>query len=80
MKAGIHPEYKKIPVKCSCGNEFEIGTALQADKYSVEVCDKCHPFYTGKMKIIDNAGRVSDFYRKFGKKDEKNEKDASSQE
>jgi len=67
MKAGIHPEYRQVQVRCSCGNQFELGSALNQENMRVEVCNKCHPFYTGKQKIIDTAGRVDSFYRKFGK-------------
>ncbi len=66
MKADIHPEYRTIKVKCSCGHEFETGSALQEDTLNIEVCSNCHPFYTGKQKIIDTAGRVDNFNRKFG--------------
>lgn len=65
MKADIHPEYRTIKVKCSCGYEFETGSALQEDSLTIEVCSNCHPFYTGKQKIIDTAGRVDSFNRKF---------------
>lgn len=65
MKADIHPAYKKIKVKCSCGHEFETGSALPDETLNIEVCSNCHPFYTGKQKIIDTAGRVDSFNRKF---------------
>ncbi len=68
MKQGIHPDYKQVRVTCSCGNEFVTGSSLGVDHYNIELCNKCHPFYTGKMKVIDNAGRVSDFYKRFGNK------------
>ncbi len=66
MKSGIHPEYKQIAVKCSCGNEFTTGSTLADKGLHVEVCNNCHPFYTGKQKIIDTAGRVDNFNRRFG--------------
>lgn len=66
MKADIHPEYRTIKVKCSCGHEFETGSSLHEDSLTIEVCSNCHPFYTGKQKIIDTAGRVDSFNRKFG--------------
>lgn len=66
MKADIHPPYHMIKVKCSCGHEFETGSSLPEDTLNIEVCSNCHPFYTGKQKIIDTAGRVDSFNRKFG--------------
>lgn len=66
MKSGTHPEYKKVAVKCSCGNNFETRSTLGQDQLHVEVCSNCHPFYTGKQKIVDTAGRVEDFNRRFG--------------
>jgi large subunit ribosomal protein L31 len=66
MKADIHPEYRTIKVKCSCGYEFETGSSLHEDSLTIDVCSNCHPFYTGKQKIIDTAGRVDSFNRKFG--------------
>lgn len=68
MKADIHPQYHPITVKCSCGYEFVTGSALPEESLSIEVCSSCHPFYTGKQKIIDTAGRVDSFNRRFGKK------------
>jgi large subunit ribosomal protein L31 len=68
VKAGIHPEYKTAKVLCSCGNTFE--TRSTAGDIHVEVCSSCHPFYTGKQKIMDTEGRVERFYRKYGKKTE----------
>jgi len=65
MQAGIHPEYSQIKVSCSCGHQFVTGSALGSD-LSVEVCNECHPFYTGKQKIVDTAGRVDKFAKKFG--------------
>ena len=67
MKADIHPEYKEINITCSCGNTFSTRSTLKND-LTVEVCSSCHPFYTGKQKIVDSAGRVDKFRRKYGKK------------
>ena len=67
MKEGIHPEYKAIKVTCSCGNVFETRSTLGKDLL-LEVCSKCHPFYTGKQKIVDTAGRVDRFQQKYGMK------------
>ncbi len=66
MKPEIHPEYKTITVTCGCGNSFETRSTLCRD-LAVEVCSACHPFYTGKQKILDTAGRVDKFRRKYGK-------------
>lgn len=64
MKAAIHPEYHEITVTCSCGNSFKTRSTL-ADNLNVEVCSSCHPFYTGKQKIVDTAGRVDKFRKKY---------------
>ena len=65
MKEGIHPAYGDVKVACSCGNEFQTRSTLGKDVH-IEVCSACHPFYTGKQKIIDTAGRVEKFNRKYG--------------
>ena len=65
MKAEIHPEYSDLKVICSCGNEFVTRSTLQEELH-IEVCSSCHPFYTGKQKIVDTAGRVDKFRRKYG--------------
>jgi large subunit ribosomal protein L31 len=64
MKASIHPEYKEIQVSCSCGNQFATRSTVGHDLH-VEVCSNCHPFYTGKQKIVDTAGRVDKFRKKY---------------
>ncbi len=64
MKQGIHPEYKKAVVTCACGEQFETGSVKQ--NLHVEVCSKCHPFFTGKQKFIDAGGRVDKFRKKYG--------------
>lgn len=66
MKEGIHPEYGNIQVVCSCGNKFTTRSTLEKDIH-IEVCSACHPFYTGKQKIVDTAGRVDKFRRKYGR-------------
>lgn len=66
MKAEIHPDYKEMTVTCSCGNVFETRSTY-GKPLSIEVCSVCHPFYTGKQKIVDTAGRVEKFRRKYGK-------------
>lgn len=65
MKKDIHPEYGVIKVKCSCGNEFETRSTLGHD-LQIDVCSACHPFYTGKQKIVDTGGRVERFNKRFG--------------
>src|SRR5256886_14453847 len=64
MKAAIHPEYQEITVTCTCGNTFKTSSTLGHD-LQVEVCSNCHPFYTGKQKIVDTAGRVDKFRKKY---------------
>ena len=66
MKAEIHPEYGEITVTCSCGNTFTTQSTLGEKDLHLEVCSQCHPFYTGKQKILDTAGRVDKFRRKYG--------------
>ncbi|MDT8363975.1 MAG: 50S ribosomal protein L31 [Nitrosomonas sp.] len=67
MKAGIHPEYNEITVTCSCGETFATKSTLNKPLH-IEVCSSCHPFYTGKQKIVDTAGRVEKFNQKYGKR------------
>ncbi len=66
MKDGIHPDYKKTTIKCVCGNEIETGSVV--DNITVEICNKCHPFYTGQQKILDSEGRVERFNKRYGSK------------
>jgi len=65
MKEGIHPNYQPIKVVCSCGNEFSTRSTIGKEVLHIEVCSMCHPFYTGKQKIVDTAGRVDKFRRKY---------------
>ena len=65
MKENIHPEYKTIKVKCSCGNTFQTRSTVGHD-IVIDVCSACHPFYTGKQKMVDNGGRVERFNKRFG--------------
>jgi len=67
MKADTHPKYEEIGVACSCGNTFKTRSTIAKD-LNVEVCSACHPFYTGKQKILDSAGQVDKFKRRYGKK------------
>ncbi len=64
MKASIHPEYTEITVNCSCGNTFKTRSTVGRD-LNVDVCSSCHPFYTGKQKMVDTAGRVDKFRKKY---------------
>jgi len=68
MKAGIHPNYNEVAVTCSCGSTFKTRSTLGKDALHVEVCSACHPFYTGKQKIVDTAGRVEKFRQRYGMK------------
>ncbi len=65
MKPDIHPEYRDIKATCSCGNVIETRSTLESDIH-LEVCSACHPFYTGKQKILDSGGRVERFRKRFG--------------
>ncbi|CUA82310.1 MULTISPECIES: 50S ribosomal protein L31 [Gulbenkiania] len=66
MKTDIQPAYKDVTVACSCGNQFVTKSTMGKDNFHIEVCSQCHPFYTGKQKIVDTAGRVDKFNQKFG--------------
>jgi len=68
MKEGIHPEYHEVKVECACGNTFKTKSTVKGDTLHVAVCSQCHPFYTGKQKIVDSGGRVDKFRRKYGMK------------
>jgi large subunit ribosomal protein L31 len=67
MKAGIHPDYHEITVHCACGSAFKTRSTYKAPLMRVEICSQCHPFFTGKQKLIDTAGRVERFQRKYEK-------------
>ncbi|NLU53479.1 MAG: 50S ribosomal protein L31 [Clostridiaceae bacterium] len=66
MQEGIHPNYGKAVVRCACGASFETGSTKQA--LHVEICSQCHPFFTGKQKLVDSGGRVDKFKKKYGLK------------
>ncbi len=68
MKAGIHPEYKTTTVTCGCGNTFTTRSTVASGQLTVETCSACHPFYTGKQRILDTGGRVARFEKRFGKR------------
>lgn len=79
MQADIHPNYVETVVTCGCGNTFK--TRSTVAKINVEICSACHPFYTGKMKLVDTAGRVEKFQKKYGwanRKDKPEEKPAEA--
>lgn len=65
MKSDIHPKYFRTTVVCACGAEFEVGSTKQDVR--VEICSQCHPFFTGKQKLIDTAGRIERFRKKYAK-------------
>jgi len=64
MKPGIHPKYEKATVTCACGNSFVTYTTV--GDLSIEICSNCHPYFTGKQKLIDTAGRIDKFRKKYG--------------
>jgi large subunit ribosomal protein L31 len=68
MKPEIHPEYKETQVTCGCGEKFVTRSTVASGSIYVEVCSVCHPFYTGKQRILDTGGRVAKFEERFGKK------------
>jgi len=68
MKADIHPAYAEVKVTCACGNTFTTQSTLGKPELHVDICSKCHPFYTGKQKIVDTEGRVEKFRQKYARK------------
>ncbi|MGC9314256.1 MAG: 50S ribosomal protein L31 [bacterium] len=71
MKKGIHPEYYQAKVTCACGNTWTVGSTKK--EIQLDICSACHPFFTGKQKMVDTAGRVEKFRRKYGIKDKTSE-------
>ncbi len=69
MKQGIHPAYHEITVHCACGEQFQTRSTRKGD-LNVEICSACHPFFTGKQKLVDTAGRVDRFNKRYGRKTE----------
>ena len=65
MKTDIHPKYDQATIKCACGNSIEVGSTKK--EISVEICSQCHPFFTGKQKLVDTAGRIERFRKKYEK-------------
>ena len=68
MKPDIHPEYATTTVTCGCGNTFTTRSTVSGGRLTAEVCSACHPFYTGKQRILDTGGRVARFEKRFGKR------------
>ena len=68
MRKGIHPEYVDTVVTCTCGNSFHTRSTITSGEMRVDVCSACHPFYTGKQKILDTGGRVAKFEARYGKR------------
>jgi large subunit ribosomal protein L31 len=71
MKAGIHPQYNQTTVVCSCGNTFVTRSTSADREMHVELCSECHPFYTGKQKLVDTGGRIDRFERRYGRRTKK---------
>ena len=65
MKENIHPNYHDVKVICACGEEFVTGTSKDTDVIKVDICSKCHPFFTGKQKLVDTGGRVDKFKKRY---------------
>ncbi len=65
MKPGIHPDYSEVKVTCSCGNSFKTRSTYDGEEITLDVCSQCHPFYTGKQKIVDSAGQVDKFRKRY---------------
>ena len=65
MKPGIQPDYHPVTVHCACGNTIQTRSTIKGDMLRVEICSSCHPFFTGKQKLVDTAGRVERFTRKY---------------
>lgn len=65
MKTDTHPKYHNTTIKCACGNEIEVGSTKK--DITVEICSQCHPFFTGKQKLVDTAGRIERFRKKYAK-------------
>jgi len=68
LKEGIHPEYKLGTVTCACGNTFQVRSTI--GDLRIDICSNCHPFFTGKQKLVDTAGRVEKFLKKYGMQEE----------
>ena len=71
MKTGIHPDYVPTQITCTCGSTFTTHSTEKGGRINLEVCNNCHPFYTGKQKILDTGGRVARFQARYAKKEAK---------
>jgi large subunit ribosomal protein L31 len=71
MKTDIHPNYTEMTVKCSCGNTFTTGSTRKGGDLTLELCNECHPFFTGKQKLVDTGGRVERFNKRYGSRSSK---------
>jgi large subunit ribosomal protein L31 len=78
MKDAIHPKYNEVQVTCSCGNQFTTRSTTPTKQLHIEVCSQCHPFYTGKQKVMDTAGRIDKFRQRYGNKSAAGAKTAST--
>jgi len=78
VKKDIHPEYNETLVTCTCGAQFTTRSTAKGGSISADVCSQCHPFYTGKQKLMDTGGRVARFQARYGKKDDKATSDATA--
>ena len=78
MKQGIHPEYPEATITCACGATHE--TRSTSGSYTIDICSQCHPFYTGKQRMVDTAGRVEKFRRRFAKAEEIKKQNAEREE
>ena len=67
MKKEIHPDYRDVTVSCACGQTFVTGTTKKTDTMKVEICNQCHPFFTGKQKVVDAGGRIDKFNKRYAK-------------
>ncbi|MDD2227546.1 MAG: 50S ribosomal protein L31 [Clostridia bacterium] len=67
MKEGIHPAYHDVEVTCACGNTFKTGSCIKDKNLKIDICNKCHPFFTGQQKIVDTGGRVERFQKRIKK-------------
>lgn len=65
MKAETHPKYHEVEVICACGEKFKTGSTINGESIRIDVCSKCHPFYTGKKKLVDTEGRVDKFKKRY---------------
>ncbi len=65
MREAIHPNYHEVDVNCACGNTFKTGSTIKGEEIRIDICNKCHPFFTGTQKLVDTSGRVEKFKKRF---------------